>query len=94
MERERIAKEKMEGVLEMAGAVCHEMNQPLQGLFFSLNEVMDGSSNLDHELENMKQFMEKIREINLKMMNITRYQTRDYINGVRIIDIHGASNSE
>ncbi|MEF8822866.1 MAG: PAS domain-containing protein [Desulfohalobiaceae bacterium] len=94
MERERIAKEKMEGVLEMAGAVCHEMNQPLQGLFFSLNEVMDGSSNLDQELENMKQFIEKIRDINLKMMNITRYQTRDYINGVRIIDIHGASNSD
>ena len=94
MERERIAKEKMEGVLEMAGAVCHEMNQPLQGLFFSLNELMDGSCNLDQELENMKQFIEKIREISLKMMNITRYETRDYINGVKIIDIHGASNSD
>jgi PAS domain S-box-containing protein len=93
MERERIAKEKMEGVLEMAGAVCHEMNQPLQGLFLSLNEVMEDNSNLDGELENMKKFIQKIREINLKMMNITRYQTREYINGHRIIDLHGASDS-
>ncbi len=94
MERERIAKEKMEGVLEMAGAVCHEMNQPLQGLFLSLNEVMEDRNTLDHELGKIKHFINKIREINMKMMNITHYQTRDYINGVRIFDIHGASNSD
>lgn len=94
MERERISKEKMQGVLEMAGAVCHEMNQPLQGLFLALNEVMEDRNNLDYELGNIKEFINKIREINMKMMNITRYQTRDYINGEKIIDIHGASNSD
>ncbi len=94
MERERIAKEKMEGVLEMAGAVCHEMNQPLQGLYLSLNEVMEDRENLEEELGKMKQFIEKMREVNLKMMNITRYQTRDYIDGSRIIDIDGASNRD
>ncbi len=26
-------KERMRGVLEMAGAVCHELNQPLQAIF-------------------------------------------------------------
>jgi PAS domain S-box-containing protein len=94
MERERIAKEKMQGVLEMAGAVCHEMNQPLQGLFLSLNEIMEDHNNLEQEIENIRYFIGKIREINMKMMNITRYQTRDYIDGSRIIDIHGASNSD
>ena len=28
--RDRFQKEKLQGVLETAGAVCHEMNQPLQ----------------------------------------------------------------
>ena len=94
MEREKIAKEKMQGVLEMAGAVCHEMNQPLQGLYFSLNEIMEDRENMEEELGRMKQFIGKIREINLKMMNITRYETRDYIDGSRIIDIDGASNRD
>ena len=29
-EQERIKKEKLQGVIEMAGAVCHELNQPMQ----------------------------------------------------------------
>ena len=29
-EIERLQKEKLQGVLEMAGAACHELNQPLQ----------------------------------------------------------------
>ena len=28
--RDRLQKEKLEGVLEIAGAVCHEFNQPMQ----------------------------------------------------------------
>jgi len=36
-EQERVQREKLEGILEMAGAVCHEFNQPLQGILgFSL----------------------------------------------------------
>jgi signal transduction histidine kinase len=31
-EQERVQREKLEGILEMAGAVCHEFNQPLQGI--------------------------------------------------------------
>ncbi|MBU0698683.1 MAG: PAS domain S-box protein, partial [Proteobacteria bacterium] len=31
-EKERIRHEKLQGVLEIAGAVCHEMNQPLMAI--------------------------------------------------------------
>jgi len=30
VEHERIQKEKLQGIIEMAGAVCHELNQPMQ----------------------------------------------------------------
>ena len=30
IEHERIQKEKLQGIIEMAGAVCHELNQPMQ----------------------------------------------------------------
>ena len=40
-EEERLTRKKLEGVLEMAGAACHELNQPLMSasgscLLFSL----------------------------------------------------------
>lgn len=31
-ETEKIQKEKLQGVIEMAGSVCHELNQPLMAL--------------------------------------------------------------
>jgi hypothetical protein len=33
LEEERLQRERLEGVIEMAGAACHELNQPLQTLF-------------------------------------------------------------
>lgn len=32
LEEERLQREKLEAVLEIAGAVCHELNQPLRSL--------------------------------------------------------------
>jgi hypothetical protein len=36
-EEEAKRREKLQGVLEMAGAVCHELNQPLQVLMTSID---------------------------------------------------------
>src|SRR4030066_827880 len=33
LEEERLRRERLQGVIEMAGAACHELNQPLQTLF-------------------------------------------------------------
>ncbi len=94
IEREKIEKEKMQAVLETAGAVCHEINQPLQGLYLSLNEVLEDQNMIREEIGNIKRYIEKISKINRKLMNITRYQTRDYIKGIKIIDIDGASDTD
>ena len=32
LEEERLRRERLQGVIEMAGAACHELNQPLQAL--------------------------------------------------------------
>lgn len=94
IEKEKIEKEKMQAVLETIGAVCHEMNQPLQGLYLSLNEIIEDQNTIKEEIDNIKKYIGKIREINMKLMRITRYQTRDYVNGLKIIDIDGASDAD
>ena len=40
-ENDRLEREKLRGVIEMAGAVCHEMNQPLQELFLLVDDLRE-----------------------------------------------------
>ena len=92
--RERAQREKFEGVLETAGAVCHEMNQPLQVILgyaeLLLNETGEGAR--WHSLaERIKGQVERMADITGKLQKITRYETMDYGEHARIIDIHKSS---
>jgi CheY-like chemotaxis protein len=95
--KQQLEEEKLKGVLEMAGAICHEMNQPLQ--------VISGYSNLlrTHMSENHPQYnyiseiqehVTRMGEITNKLMNITRYKTQSYIAGQKIVDIDKASDTD
>jgi len=88
-------RERLQGVLEMAGAVCHELNQPLQSVSgFSELLLMDmETSDPNHErLKNIKMGIEWIGELTRKIMKITRYRSKNYMNGKsRILDIDQAS---
>ena len=89
-EQEQVQRERLQGVVEMAGATCHEMNQPLQNIFFMLEELAEehpGSS----VCSEIKKQAERIRQITNKLEHITSYETKDYIQGTKIIDIDKAS---
>lgn len=89
---EQLKREKLQGVLEMAGATCHEINQPLQNIVFMLDELI--SENKDVDLcQILKMQVERIKGITKKLENITTYETKDYIHGSKIIDIDKASFS-
>ena len=90
-EKELLQKEKLQAVVEMAGAVCHEMNQPMQVALVQLAECMvmddfDGKP-VKQKAENIRQQLNALRELSRKLMHITRYETRDYVKGEKIIDI-------
>ncbi len=86
-------KEKLNGVIEMAGAVCHEMNQPLQ-VISGLSELllMDVTQNnpLYKNIQGIKDQIDRMGGITKKLMNITRYETKDYLKG-SIVDIDKSS---
>jgi hypothetical protein len=97
LEEERLQKERLQGVIEMAGAACHELNQPLQALTgYSQLLFSDLSENnpLFSEIKKIKEMTDRLGKITRKIMHITRYETMDYIEGSRIIDIDKASSSE
>ncbi|BBO85929.1 PAS domain-containing protein [Desulfosarcina ovata] len=91
--RDRIQKEKLEGVLEIAGAVCHELNQPLQtlsGYVEMLTMSLDGHA-AGAYLEKITPQIERMHDISNKLRRITRYETMDYGERTKIIDICKAS---
>jgi PAS domain S-box-containing protein len=93
-ESERLQKERMQGVLEMAGAACHELNQPVQSILGYSELLLERISEDNAAYGNAKTISEQVnrmRSIMEKIMEITKYETREYIEGVKIIDIDKAS---
>jgi CheY-like chemotaxis protein len=90
-----VEQEKLQGVLEMAGAVCHEMNQPLQAVAWAvellLNEAALGGP-LSSAVRDIDRNIEKIGTITRKLQRITRYETMKYVGDTKIIDIERASS--
>ncbi|MCP4724204.1 MAG: PAS domain S-box protein [bacterium] len=89
----KLRKEKLFGVIEMAGAACHELNQPLQVIsgYSSLllvegfdKKTVEAYSNMIHDQ------IDRLGNITQKLQNITKYKTKDYLDG-KIIDIEAAS---
>jgi hypothetical protein len=95
LEEERLRRERLEGVIEMAGAACHELNQPLQillGYSHLLLQTLPEDSPLFGEIKKIKNSTDQLRKITNKIMHITRYETKEYIEGFKIIDIDKASS--
>jgi len=89
-------EERLQGVLEMAGAVCHEMNQPLQsvsGFAELLTAELPPEGELRGTLLAIKGEVDRIGALTRRIMNITRIDTRKYLNG-EIVDIMGSSGGE
>ncbi len=92
-EQERLEKEKVQGVLETAGAACHELNQPLQFIYYLLDELSEENPQ-SKSVNKIKKQCDRMREITNKLEGITTYETTDYIQGSQIIDIHKASKKK
>jgi signal transduction histidine kinase len=94
VEAERTEREKLHAILEMAGAVCHELNQPMTAIAGYGEITLMKTPKDDPNYEKVAKIMEQIRRmgrITKKLMKVTRYRTRDYVDGTRIIDIDEAS---
>lgn len=91
--KNRMQKEKLEGVLETAGAVCHELNQPLQSLsgYTELMAMKLEGHDARNYVDKLSAQIGRMRDITGKLQGITYYETTDYANHTKIIDIHKAS---
>lgn len=94
VEKERLEKEKLLSILEMAGAVGHELNNPLQVIVTCTEKLApapDDDQRISQYYRLLKNNIDKIRKTVGKFQNITKYTTKDYVQGEKIIDIDAAS---
>ena len=92
---ERLDSEKLKAALEMAGAVCHKLNQPIQGIYGYAELLMLKTAPEDpaySKIAAIKTQTEKMGEITNKLMGITRYRTARYTSGETIVDIDQSSS--
>jgi len=91
LEKDRIDKQKLMVAVETGGAVCHEMNQPLQVISGYLDLLLMDTDRDDprHELLTYaREQTTKMGEITRKLMNIQSYRTRRYFGDDSILDIN------
>ena len=92
-EEERLTRKKLEGVLEMAGAACHELNQPLMSVSANCELLMMDMEESNPYYERAKiinEQVDRMADITRKIMKIRKYETMKYIDG-KIVDIDRAS---
>ena len=96
MQAELMQREKLRGVLEMAGATCHEFNQPMQVISgyceLLLKQVPKGGQ-VYAQVAKILDAVDSMIKVTRKLQSITRYETREYIKGSMIIDIDKASSA-
>jgi PAS domain S-box-containing protein len=97
VEEERMQKEKLQGVLETAGAVCHEFNQPLQSISgFSDLLMMDIDEDDPHfrYAEAIQDQVHRMGDLTKRLLEIKdEYATKPYFEE-QIIDIGDESKKK
>ena len=92
--KEQRDKAKLRAILEMAGAVSHELNNPLQVVLVGIEKLSD--PNLDESVKDdlfevVKRNTLRMIELSSKIKSISQYATKDYVRGEKIFDIDAAS---
>ncbi len=88
------AREKQAIVAELAGAAAHELNQPLTSVI-GYAELLRRNLQDNPQLQNAATVIigesERMAEIVRKVGKITRYETKSYVGGAKILDLDKAA---
>jgi PAS domain S-box-containing protein len=94
-----VRTEKQAMIAELAGATAHELNQPLTSVLGYTEMAKRKLSNEDKEevnriLEIILSETERMADIVRKIGKVTRYETKSYVGGQRIVDFERSSEPE
>ena len=90
-EQDLVRAERLAAVGEMTVTLHHEINNPLMAAFADvellLNDLNAPPENLRQGLEDIRQALRRIRDIVQRIGKLRDIQSKDYLRGVRMIDL-------
>jgi PAS domain S-box-containing protein len=89
-----VTMEKLDAALKVSGAVAHELRQPLQAIVILaglLERRWQNQKSLGKYAESILSSCDRMDRIIQRMTEITRYRTKDYIDGRKILDFENSS---
>jgi PAS domain S-box-containing protein len=97
--RRSLRRQKLQGVLEMAGGVAHRMSQPLTIITNIVQEMRQdqNESALDSGKNRLDRLCSQVEELNAlirKVKRINHYATTEYVDGQMIVDLERSSGME
>ncbi len=89
LEEEQLERVKLQGVIELAGTVAHEINSPL---FAALGTAQLLEEDLEDRalIDDVKTIVRNLKEIGVltkKMTSMTGFESRDYVGDAKIVEI-------
>jgi PAS domain S-box-containing protein len=96
LRKEQKMRERMQGIIEIAGTIAHEFNTPLFVALGTTQLLMENIEQGDPMLDDVKTItdnLKKMSELAKKMSQITSYEPTGYYGDINIIDIHKASKN-
>lgn len=95
-EREAYTKERaqVDAMLKTAGAVCHELNQPLQVITFMADAICDSNevSEIAKNADRLKVAVDMAGSVTFKLMQLKTFKLKEHgTKGVMLLDIDKAS---
>ncbi len=87
--QEHLERVKLQGVVELAGTVAHEINSPLfaaLGTAQLLEEELE-SAELTNDVQIIIRNLKTIGELTRKMTAMTGFESRDYVGATKIVEL-------
>jgi PAS domain S-box-containing protein len=93
---ERKKNHQLAAAIETAGAICHELHQPLQTIFGSVELLLLEMTEKDKNYEFVtiiKESIDRMNKITNQLANITKYKTKKHVDKI-IVDLEKSTDSE
>ena len=97
LEQEWVEKEKLSALMELAGATAHELNQPLTTILGATEILIRKASEKDPQLKQLSLIAKETQRLSSmikKIRKVIRYETKPYLDDLRIIDLDKASKKK
>jgi PAS domain S-box-containing protein len=90
LQEEQRTRERLQGVLEMAGAAVHELNTPVFAALGTAQLLLADPDKTESQYDDLQTIIRNLKivsELTRKMSRITRYKAKTYAGQTKIVDI-------